>query len=52
MMSLRSLENYPSEKGKYHPSHSFVFSKGLWVPFAEELTEEQSLKGDLITFKE
>lgn len=45
------LKNYPLEKGKYDPSYSFVFSQGLWIPYAEEFIEkENSLEGDLIEF--
>ncbi|MCU0824289.1 MAG: DUF4221 domain-containing protein, partial [Leptospira sp.] len=49
---LEVLGNYPLEKGKYDPSHSFVFSKGLWIPYASEIIEEESLIGDLVTLTE
>jgi len=48
---LEVLGNYPLEKGKYDPSHAFVFSQGLWIPYAEEIKEEEELVGDLITFR-
>ena len=28
------------------------FAKGLWIPYASELIEEESLTGDLITLVE
>lgn len=45
---LEVLGNYSLEKRKYDPSQAFVFSKGLWIPYATELIEEESLKGDLV----
>lgn len=49
---LEILGNYPLEKGKYDPSQAFVFSKGLWIPYATELIEEESLIGDLVRLVE
>lgn len=49
---LEVLGNYSLEKGKYDPSHAFVFSQGLWMPYAEELLKEEELKGDLISVGE
>lgn len=49
---LEILGNYPLEKGKYDPSQAFVFSKGLWIPYATELIEEERLIGDLVTLVE
>jgi hypothetical protein len=46
---LEVLGNYPLEKGKYDPSGAFVFSSGLWFPYAVELMEEEGLSGDLVT---
>jgi len=48
---LEIMENYPLEKGKYDPAHAFVFSKGLWIPYAEEIKDGEELVGDLVTFR-
>jgi hypothetical protein len=48
---LEVLGDYPLEKGKYEPSRAFVFSKGLYIPYAEEVMEGEELVGDLVTFR-
>jgi len=48
---LEVLGNYSLEKGKYDPSQAFVFSKGLWIPYAEEIKDVEELVGDLVTFR-
>ena len=48
---LEILGNYPLEKGKYDPSHSFVFSEGLWIPYTPELMEKEEFAGDLISLE-
>jgi hypothetical protein len=37
------------EKGKYDPSHAFVFSQGLWIPYAPELMRKEAVSGDAIS---
>jgi hypothetical protein len=49
---LEVLGNYPLEKGKYDPSHSFVFSQGLWIPYAAELMEKEVVLGDVISLEQ
>ncbi|MFN3803176.1 hypothetical protein, partial [Belliella pelovolcani] len=40
--------NQSLPKGKYDPSRSFVFSKGLWIPHEiSTLKDENKLYGDL-----
>ncbi|GMQ26142.1 hypothetical protein Aoki45_28240 [Algoriphagus sp. oki45] len=48
---LEILGNYPLEKGKYDPSNAFVFSEGLWIPYAPELMEKEEFAGDLISLE-
>lgn len=49
---LEVLGNYPLEKAKYDPSHAFVFSQGLWIPYAPELMEKEAVSGDVISLEE
>ncbi|MFC5193114.1 DUF4221 family protein [Algoriphagus aquatilis] len=49
---LEVLGNYSLEKGKYDPSHAFVFSQGLWIPDAPELMEKEAVSGDVISLGE
>lgn len=46
---LEVLGNYPLEKVKYDPSHSFVFSQGLWIPYAAELMEKEEIEGEVFS---
>jgi hypothetical protein len=46
------LGNYPLEKGKYDPPHSFVFSQGLWIPYAAELMEKEAVSGDVFSLEQ
>ena len=48
---LEVLGNYSLEKGKYDPSHAFVFSQGLWIPYALELMKKEAVSGDVISLE-
>ncbi|MFC5192295.1 biotin/lipoyl-binding protein [Algoriphagus aquatilis] len=37
---------------KYDPSHAFVFSQGLWIPYAAELMEKEVVIGDVISVEQ
>lgn len=44
--------NQTLPKGKYDPSRSFVFLKGLWIPYEiSNVQDENNLYGDLFLFK-
>ncbi|MBC6367047.1 DUF4221 family protein [Algoriphagus sp. AK58] len=49
---LEVLGNYPLEKGKYDPSNAFVFSQGLWIPYASELMEKEAVSGEVFSLEQ
>ncbi|MFC5192297.1 hypothetical protein ACFPIK_10995 [Algoriphagus aquatilis] len=49
-MDRREAE-FALEKGKYDPTHAFVFSQGLWIPYALELMKKEAVSGDVISLK-
>ena len=40
------------EKREYDPSHAFVFSQGLWIPYAPELMEKEAVLSDVISLSQ
>ncbi|MBS4072572.1 MAG: hypothetical protein KGZ90_14660 [Algoriphagus sp.] len=50
-MDRREAE-FALEKGKYDPTHAFVFSQGLWMPYAAELMGKEVVIGDVISLEE
>lgn len=49
---LEVLGDYPLEKGKYDPSMAFVFSQGLWIPYAAELMEKEAVSGEVFSLEQ